>query len=150
MATTTALLVPSLTSMNNPKLPMTLRAQTGARLYGPRLCIACVRSRWSFGRTTVVSPKHAGPFHLRVRLQRRRCASDAQPTCRSAGFDFQGRPHSTLSCASPTSSYPLQRAETRSRLLLGLGTGAGGLEKGWGRGGLDQVFRSAISGEDNG
>jgi hypothetical protein len=91
-----------------------------------------------------------GNFHLRMRLQRRRFASDAQPTCRSAGFDFQGRLRSTLSCTSPISSYPLQRAETRSRLLRGLGTGAGRLEKDGDVGGFDRVFRSAIGGEDNG
>jgi hypothetical protein len=152
MATITALQViySSLTNLNNPNLLTTLTGRTEAHLYVPRDCSAHVRSRWLFDRTTAVSPKHAGPFHLRMRLQRRRFASDAQPTCRSAGFDSQGRPHFTLSCTSPISSYPLQRAETRSRLLRGLDTCTGGLEKGWGRGGLDQVFRLAISGGNNG
>ena len=84
MATITAPLVLILPNMNNPKLLVTLRAQTGAPLYGPRDCSAHVRGRWSFDRTAAVSPKHAGLSHLRVRLQRRRCASDAQPTCQSA------------------------------------------------------------------
>ena len=138
MATIALLVIySSLTNLNNSKLLTTLTGRTEAHLYGPRDCSAHVRSRWSFDRTTAVSPKHARPFHLRMRLQRRRLASDAQPTCRSAGFDFQGRLHSTVSCTSPISSYPLQRAETRSRLLCGLGTGAGRLEKEWGRGGLD-------------
>jgi hypothetical protein len=93
MATITALLViySSLMNLNNPKLLTTLTGRTEAHLYGPRDCSAHVRSRWLFDRTTAVSPKHAGPFHLRMRLQRRRFASDAQPTCRSAGFAFHGR-----------------------------------------------------------
>jgi hypothetical protein len=58
---------------------MTLRSQPGARLYGPRDCSAHVRSRWSYNHTTAISPKHTRPFHLRMRLQRRRFASNAYP-----------------------------------------------------------------------
>jgi hypothetical protein len=77
--------------MNNSKQPMTLRGQTEAYLYDPRHCSAHVKSRWPFDRTTAVSPKHAEPFHLRMRLQQQRSARDTQPTCQSAGFDFYGR-----------------------------------------------------------
>lgn len=127
--------------MNNPKLPVTLRAQTGAPLYGHRDCSTHVRSRWSFDRTTAVLPKHAGPFYLRVRLERRRCAGDAQPTCQSATRIL---PHPV-----PLLSHRIPFNEsTRARLLLSLGIGAGGLEKHEDAVGLDQVFRS-VSGENN-
>jgi hypothetical protein len=64
--------------MNNPKLLTTLRGRTEAPLDGPKDFSAHVRSRWSFDRTTAVSPKHAEPFRLRMRLQRRRFASSAR------------------------------------------------------------------------
>ncbi|KAF2681104.1 hypothetical protein K458DRAFT_421006 [Lentithecium fluviatile CBS 122367] len=58
MATITALLViySSLTNMNNSKLLTTVTDRTKAHLYGPRDCSAHKWSRWSFGRTTAVSP----------------------------------------------------------------------------------------------
>ncbi|KAF2470777.1 uncharacterized protein BDR25DRAFT_32412 [Lindgomyces ingoldianus] len=60
---------------------ITLRGQTGARLYRPRDYSAHVRSRWSFDHTTAVSPKHGEPFHLRMCLQQRPSASATRPTC---------------------------------------------------------------------
>lgn len=66
---------------SNPKLRMTLKGQTEAHLYGPRDGSAHVRSRWLFDRTTAMPPKHVGPFHLRMCLQRWRSASDTQPPC---------------------------------------------------------------------
>ena len=73
------------------------------QMSNPKDCSAHVRSRWLFDRTTAVSPKHAEPFRFRMCLQRWRSASDAQPTCQSAGFNFQG--HRTLSYIPPISSY---------------------------------------------
>lgn len=53
----------------------------------------------------------------------------------------------TLSYLIPLLShcFSFQKARTRSRLLLGVGIGAGGLKKA----GLDQVYRS-VSRENNG
>jgi hypothetical protein len=57
---------------------MTVRGRTEAHLYRPKDCSAHVCSRQLFDRTMAVPPEHAGPFHLRMRLQRRRSASNAQ------------------------------------------------------------------------
>ena len=57
---------------------MTVRGRTKAPLYGSRHYSTYVMSRWLFDRTTAVSPEHARPFHLHVRLQRERFASNVQ------------------------------------------------------------------------
>ncbi|PVH99617.1 hypothetical protein DM02DRAFT_614947 [Periconia macrospinosa] len=135
--------------MSNPKLPVTLRAQTGARLYGPIDCSAHVRSRWSFDRTTAVSPKYAELFHLRTGLERRRFASNTQLNPLAEAQASISRP-AVLHLSLYTSHhivFPFNKS-TRARLLLSLGIGAGGLKKHEDAVGLDQVFRSA-SGENN-
>jgi hypothetical protein len=78
------------------------------------------------------------PFHLRMRLQRRRFASSAR-----------SNPLAEASISRPAalylSLYPSHHIgfpfnePIRARLLLGLGIGAGG---------LDEIFRS-VSGENN-
>jgi hypothetical protein len=45
------------------------------------------RSRSLLDYTAAVSLDYIEPLYLRTRLQRR-CASNAQPTCQSAGFGF--------------------------------------------------------------
>ncbi|KAF2678333.1 hypothetical protein K458DRAFT_140691 [Lentithecium fluviatile CBS 122367] len=57
---------------------MTVGGRTKAHLHDPKDCGAHGKSRWSFDRTTAISPKHEEPFHLRMRLQRRRFASNAR------------------------------------------------------------------------
>ncbi|KAF2813541.1 uncharacterized protein BDZ99DRAFT_460771 [Mytilinidion resinicola] len=85
-----ALPCPALTNMNpNSSSPSEVKSK---QLYGSRDCSIHVRSRSLYNRVTAVSLKHAEPFHLRICLQRRRSASDTQPTRQSAGIDFQGHP----------------------------------------------------------
>ena len=117
-------------NMNNPKLLMTVRGRTKAPLYGSRHYSTYVMSRWLFDRTTAVSPEHARPFHLHVRLQRQRLASNAR-------WNPLSEAQASISCtAAPYPIYTLPvalcfppKSQGKSSLLLGLGIGAGGLEK---------------------
>jgi hypothetical protein len=131
------------------KTPHDPQRQTEAHLYGPSDCSAYVRSRWLFDRTTAVPPKHVEPFRLRICLKRWRSASDTQPPCRVEGFDFYGRRTLSYLISFLSPRIPFQQPETSSRPQLGLGIGAGGLEKHEDMVGLDQAFRS-VNGENNG
>ena len=116
--------------MKNPKLLTILTGQTEAPLYGSRDCSAHVRGRSSFDRTTTVSPRHAEPLRLHVRLQRQRLASNAR-------WNPLSEAQASISCtAAPYPTYTLPvalcfppKSQGKSSLLLGLGIGAGGLEK---------------------
>ena len=101
---------------------MSLTCQTKARLCNPKDCSVHVGSRSLFDHTTAVSTKHIKPYHLPMCLQQWRSACVTKPTCPSAGFDFQDRPTLSYDC------IPLQRAEIRYRLLLGLRIRSGGLK----------------------
>jgi hypothetical protein len=110
--------------MNNPELLTTSQVELKHTSTAPEITVLHVCSRWLFDCTTAVSPEHAGPSHLRMCLQRWHTVCGSKPTRRGAGNDFECRPPLYL-----TICIPLQRAGTRSRLLLGLRIGAGRLEK---------------------
>jgi hypothetical protein len=57
---------------------MTLRGRTKALLHGPNDCSVRIRGRLLSDRITAVSPKHAGPFRLRMCSQRQRFARNAR------------------------------------------------------------------------
>ncbi|OAF98753.1 uncharacterized protein CC84DRAFT_1210623 [Paraphaeosphaeria sporulosa] len=123
MATITALLVLIPHEHEHSKTPHDPQGRTGAPLYGPRDCSAHVKSRWSFGRTTAVSPKY-------MRLQRRRFASSARLNPRAEVQASISRAAALYLSLYPSYHivFPFNEP-ARARLRLGLGTGAGGLEK---------------------
>ena len=95
-----------------------------SKLYGYRDCTAHVRSRSLYDRVTAVLPKHVEPFYLRRCLQQVRLNPliEAQASISRVA-------HSILFIPLLSHGISLQRAETSSRLLLGLGIGYGGLLK---------------------
>ncbi|KAF2470571.1 uncharacterized protein BDR25DRAFT_30951 [Lindgomyces ingoldianus] len=124
---------------------MTVGGRTEAHLYGPGDCSTHVRSRWLFGSTTSISPRHVEPFHLRVCLQRRRFASNARlnplaeaPAARY--FNLYPSHHIVFPFNEPR--LELAAAWSRNRR-------AGGLEKHEGVEGSIRSFHS-VSGRDNG
>ena len=115
--------------MSNPEFTAA-RGQTEALPYDPRDCSAHVRGRSSFDRTTAVSPRHAEPLHLHVRLQRQRLASNARwnPLSEAqASISWTAAPYPIYTLPVALCFPP--KSQGKSSLLLGLGTGAGGLEK---------------------
>ena len=115
--------------MNNPKLT-DARGRTEVLLYDTRDCSAHARSRWLFDRTTAVSPRHAEPLRLHVRLQRQRLASNARwnPLSEAqTSISWTAAPYPIYTL--PVALYFPPKSQGKSSLLLGLGIGAGGLEK---------------------
>ena len=114
--------------MSNPEFTAA-RGQTEALLYGPRDCSAHARSRSSFDRTAAVSPRHAEPLHLHVRLKKQRLASNARwnPLSEAqASISWTAAPYPIYTL--PVALYFPPKSQGKSSLLLGLGIGAG-LEK---------------------
>ncbi|KAF2678335.1 hypothetical protein K458DRAFT_423273 [Lentithecium fluviatile CBS 122367] len=106
---------------------MTLKGQTEAHLYRPRDCSAYVRSRWLFDRTTAY-------YQNMPSLSTFVCARNdgVSPVTLNPPVEAQApisRAAALSSVLYPPCCVPLQRAETSSRLLLGLGIWASGLEK---------------------
>ena len=115
--------------MSNPEFTAA-RGQTEALPYGPRDCSAHVRGRSSFDRTTTVSPRHAEPLRLHVRLQRQRLASNARwnPLSEAqASISWTAAPYPIYTLPVALCFPP--KSQGKSSLLLGLGIGAGRLEK---------------------
>ena len=135
--------------MNNPKLLTTLGAQTGARLYGSRDYSAHVRSRWPFDRTTAVSQNHADLSAFVCA-----CNDGIAPVTLNPLAEAQAsisRAARILSYTVPLLSYRIPFNEPRLDLdccLVQEPALVGSRRDGTWR--LDQVFRSEISGEDNG
>ena len=110
--------------MSNPEFTAA-RGQTETLPYGPRDCSAHVRGRSSFDRTTTVSPRHAAPLRLHVRLQRQRLASNARwnPLSEAqASISRTAAPYPIYTL--PVALYVPPKSQGKSSLLLGLGIGA--------------------------
>jgi hypothetical protein len=136
--------------MNKPRLLTTLRGRTEAPLHAPNDCSTRARGRLLIDHTTAVSPKHAGPFRLRLRSQRRRFASNARLNPPAEAQASNSRAAALYLSLYP--SYHIVFPSNEPRLELAAAWSWNwrrSTREVWERGGLDQVVPT-VSGGDGG